>query len=87
MNNDLRSTIITILIIIAFIFIFFISGFVICTLVIFDVVKTPLIIKILSYITNILISMFFGMFIFYNTEGGNEKWFHILKLNFLAIPI
>jgi hypothetical protein len=27
------------------------------------------------------------MFIFYSIEGGNEKWFHIRKLNFLAILI
>jgi hypothetical protein len=73
MNSELKSAIILVLIMAALIFISFTGAFVVCTLVIFDVIKMPLIVKILSYITNILISIFFGMFIFYSIEGGNEK--------------
>lgn len=73
MNSELKSAITTVLIIIILIFTFFISSFIVCTLVIFDVIKTHLIIKILSYIVNILISISFGIFISYNTEGGSEE--------------
>jgi hypothetical protein len=73
MNSELKSAITILLIMAVLIFISFIGAFVICTLVIFDVIKVPLIVKILSYIVNILISMFFGMLIFYNTEGGSKK--------------
>lgn len=73
MNSELKSAITTVLIIITLIFTFFVCSFIVCTLVIFDVIKTHLIVKILSYIVNILISISFGMFIFYNTEGGNEE--------------
>lgn len=73
MNSELKSAITILLIMTVLIFIAFIGGFVVCTLIIFDVIKTTLIVKILSYIINILISMFFGMLIFYNTEGGSKK--------------
>lgn len=73
MNSELKSAITMLLIMTVLIFISFIGGFVVCTLVIFDVIKTPLIVKILSYIVNILISMFFGILIFDSTEGGNKK--------------
>ena len=73
MNSELKNAITILLIMVALIFITFIGAFVICTLVIFDVIKVPLIVKILSYIKNILISMFFGMFIFDSMEGGSKK--------------
>ena len=63
MNSELKGAITIVLIIAALIFISFIGGFVVCTLIIFDVIKTSLIIKILSYFANILISMLFGIFI------------------------
>lgn len=73
MNSELKNAITVVLIIAALIFISLIGGFVVCTLVIFDVIKTPLIVKILSYIANILMSMLFGVFIFDGIEGGSKK--------------
>lgn len=73
MNGELKSAITMVLIMAVLIFISFVGGFVVCTLVIFGVIEAPLIVKILSYIANILISMFFGMLIFYYTEGRSEK--------------
>lgn len=73
MNGEFKNAIITLLIIAALIFVSFISGFVVCTLVIFDVIKAPLIVKILSYVANVLISMFFGTFIFYRSGGGKKR--------------
>lgn len=72
MNSELKSAITMLLIMTVLIFISFIGGFVVCTLVIFDVIKAPLIVKILSYIVNILISMFFGILIFDSIEGGKK---------------
>jgi hypothetical protein len=73
MNSELKNAITILLIMTALIFISFVGCFVVCTLIIFDMIKTPLIIKILSYVINILISAFFGALIFYSTEGGNKK--------------
>ena len=73
MNSELKSAITIVLIMAVLIFISFVGVFVVCTLVIFDIIEAPLIAKILSYIINILISMFFGIFIFCNKEGGNKK--------------
>jgi hypothetical protein len=73
MNSELKNAITIALIITALIFISLAGGFIVCTLVIFDIIEAPLIAKILSYIANILISMFFGVLIFYSIEGGNEK--------------
>lgn len=73
MNSELKSAITILLIMAALIFISLVGGFVACTLIIFDVIEVPLIVKILSYIVNILISMFFGMLIFYNAEGGSKN--------------
>lgn len=73
MNSELKSAITIVFIMAVLIFICFIGGFVVCTLVMFDVIEAPLIVKILSYIANILISMFFGMLIFNYTEGGSKK--------------
>ena len=73
MNSELKNAITTLLIITTIIFISFIGGFIVCTLVIFNVIKAPLIIKILSYIVNILISMFFGAFIFDWSEGDKKR--------------
>jgi hypothetical protein len=72
MNGELKNAITILLIMVALIFITFIGGFVVCTLVIFDVIETSLTVKILSYIVNILISAFFGMFIFDCLEGGKK---------------
>lgn len=72
MSGELKNAIAMLLIVAAIIFISFIGVFVLCTLVIFDVIKAPLIIKILSYVINILISMFFGAFIFDWSEGDKK---------------
>lgn len=72
MNDELKNAIIIVLTIAALIFISFVSSFVICTLVIFDVIKAPLVIKILSYVSNILMSMFFGSLIFDLLKGDKK---------------
>ena len=72
MSSELKNSIATLLVIASIIFIFIIGVFVVCTLVIFDIIEARLIIKILSYITNILISMFFGVFIFDFSDGGKK---------------
>ena len=72
MNSELKGAIIIVLTIATLILISFIGGFVVCTLVIFDVIEAPLIVKILSYVANILISMFFGALIFCCSDGGKK---------------
>ena len=63
MNSELNSAITTVLIILLLFFIITIGAFVVFTLILFNVIQCGIILKIISFIGVILITIFFGIVI------------------------